>query len=422
MTDRPLFLTARINPAGGLQARSIDDAPAGAAELFSPDHWVDLAETARSGRFAAVFLADQPQLRLVSDQLPEYTVDPLLLAAVITSRVPEISVVVTASANYNQPYTLARQFASAHLLSDGRVGWNAVASLDPGVAANFGGPVVDHDHRYERAAEFLDLVHRLFGSWRYPWRTRDGWGEIDPVDWQGRYFAVAGPLNVPLPPYGPPVQVQAGGSPAGVDLAARFADVVYAIAHDRGYAADFRGRLRELAARHGRRDAPLVAPLINPVVVADEAQRQRATDDLVRSGGPIEEQVARLADRLGRRLDGLDLDEPIVIDDLESHRPGRPVPQGVAASLQDLVRRQRPTLKEALAASTTALIDTPERIAAYLIDWWRSGAADGFTINTIAGTDNLRDVVEQVVPLLQDKGVYPRAYPDTNLRANLGLG
>lgn len=417
-----LFFTARINPSGGLVDQRVAEAPRRGSEVLDTQFFIERARAARVGGFAAVFLADQARLALDETHLPESTIDPIVLATLITSQVDDIGVIVTASANFNLPYQVARAFASVQLASEGRVGWNAVATLNDGVAANYGGRIVEAEQRYERAAEFVGVVRALFESWHYPWSGDEpSWGQHDPIDWEGEHFRVRGPLNVPLSPWGAPVQVQAGGSPQGVRLAGRFAELVYGIAHTKEYAADYRASLRESAISHGRgADDIRFAPLVTPVPVSSAEERARVAAGLIEDAVTLPHRVAALERQLNRHLSQLELDEPISLQGLEPIDTSNRSPEGATRSLHQLVEAGPATLRTLLTASDRLLIDTPEALAGKFFEWWRDGAADGFTVNTLIDTNNLSDVAEQVVPILRRTGAVAPEYLTGGLRANLG--
>ncbi|MDV2476609.1 LLM class flavin-dependent oxidoreductase [Rhodococcus zopfii] len=222
------------------------------------EHYRRSAEIARSGILDAVFVSDHPALQRDSSRSPGHLFDPITLFSAIAGAVPDIGFVLTASTSYNSPYNLARRLASLDTISGGRVIFNAVASFNPDIAANFTADgLLDREDRYRKADEFLEVVKKLWLSWDAP----DGpeptgplWDETTArvIDHHGEFFDVRGPLNVPVGPQGYPVISQAGASEQGIDFAGKHAEIVYAALLSKQAALDYTATLDAAARAHGR--------------------------------------------------------------------------------------------------------------------------------------------------------------------------
>ncbi len=387
----------------------------------------EIARTAERGCFDLIFIGDN----LYADPAahPSYTLrlEPLTLLAALAPLTRHIGLGATVSTTYSDPFTVARAFASLDHISGGRAAWNAVTTASPATAANFGTVHPDHARRYERAGEFLDVVA---GLW-------DGWGDdalvadresglyIDPsrlraLDHDGPFFRVKGPLNIGRSPQGRPVVLQAGGSEAGQDLAARTADVVFSVVQDideaRAAYAGLKGRL----PAHGRRPEEVsVLPGVMPVV---GRTAREAFDKLAALQGFIGDTnaLALLSDRLGQDMSPYDLDGPV---------PDIALPDSYhsfARVMLSKARRDGMSLRDlynltAAARGHWVLCDSAETVADTLQHWFETGAADGFNVMPPWFHDGFTDFVDLVVPLLQERGLFRRDYHGTTLRDRLGL-
>ncbi len=302
-----------------------------------------------------------------------------------------------------------------------------MTTASPATAANFGTIHPDHARRYERAGEFLDVVAGLWDGWADDAVVADRASGlyIDPtrlraLDHDGPFFTVKGPLNIGRSPQGRPVVLQAGGSEAGQDLAARTADVVFSVVQDideaRAAYASLKGRL----AAHGRRpDDVSVLPGVMPVVGRTDRE---AFDKLATLQGFVgnENALALLSDRLGQDMSAYDLDGPV---------PDIALPDSYhsfARVMLSKARRDGMTLRDlynltAAARGHWVLCGSAETIADTLQHWFETGAADGFNVMPPYFHDGFIDFVDLVVPLLQERGLFRRDYHGRTLRDRLGL-
>src|SRR6201992_2812470 len=230
-------------------------------EAVSVDSFIRATAIGERGLLDAMFLADAPALTLFrADYFPQLRYDPITLLSAIGMVTRQIGLIGTATATYNEPYELARRLATADHVTGGRIGWNVVTTHNAEAALNFGrDPHPEHDDRYARAAEFVEVTRRLWDSWPEDAvvgdRATGRWADstrFAPADFHGQYYDVAGALPVPRPPQGHPVLAQAGSSPAGIKLAGQVADLVFTPQRDVEAGIAFREKIEAASARHGR--------------------------------------------------------------------------------------------------------------------------------------------------------------------------
>ena len=394
------------------------------------DHYVRVARIAERGKLDAIFLADTPAINDRIDYRPFMALEPTIVLASVAAATTHVGLIATASTSYNEPYNLARRFATLDLVSRGRVGWNVVTTADAAAGRNFGfAGVSEHGARYARAREFTQVVHALWDSWeddalvgdKASGRFADS-AKVHAIDHRGPHYSVAGPLTVPRSPQGRPVTVQAGGSEDGRELAAATADAVFSLAQTipdgTAYAADLRSR----AVRYGRDPATIVVlPGLATVIGGTEAEARRRRDELWELV-PLEYSLARLAGTLRIAPEQLDLDKPLP-DPL-------PLPPDANHTMfigtVALARRDNLTVRQLLRAlgggvGHRIIVGTPEQIADDIEAWFRAGAADGFNLMPDVLPDGLETFVDHVVPILQRRGLFRRDYEGTTLRDHLGL-
>ncbi|USX27545.1 LLM class flavin-dependent oxidoreductase [Oxalobacteraceae bacterium OTU3CINTB1] len=373
----------------------------------------------------AVFFADSLAL---TGGVP--ALEPLTLLSALAASTEKIGLVGTATTTYNEPYTVARQFASLDQISEGRAGWNLVTSDNAAEAANFGRDQhVAHAARYERAREFHQVVTGLWDSWEDGAliNDKDGGRLIDPaklrkLDHRGPHFAVAGPLNVSRSPQGRPVVVQAGGSEAGRDLAAATAEVVFTAQPSLAKAQDFYRDMKRRVAGHGRRPESLK---VMPGLFAVVGRSQGEADDKFGQLQRLIEPKAGLA-LLGRMignfdLSGYPLDGPL--PDLPQTQDGQRSRQQL---LTDLAQGENLTIRQlyeriAGGRGHFTVVGTAQAVADQMQAWFEQEAADGFNFMAPALPGGLDDFLSLVVPELQRRGLFRTEYRGTTLREHLGL-
>ncbi|BBZ75326.1 nitrilotriacetate monooxygenase component A [Mycolicibacterium anyangense] len=396
--------------------------------------WTNLARIAERGTLDALFLADSPSLFQNPGEplvAPPLALDPLILLSTLASVTTHLGLIATVSTSFEEPYNVARRFASLDHLSRGRVAWNVVTSSDPYAWNNFGGTAQpDRAQRYRRAAEFIDVVRALWDSWDDDAVLADKAsgafsrpGAIHTIGHRGEFFSVDGPLTLPRTPQGHPVLFQAGGSPGGLDLAARYADGVFAAQASLPDALRNAADLKARTVAHGRpRDAIRIMPGLSFVLGSTEAEARRRHDELNELAG--ERRLAHLAAQLSVNPAELSWDQPLpqwLLDGAVTDAGS----QGARDIVVNLARRERLTVRELLERVITwhrLVIGGPEQIADAIEEWFVAGAVDGFNLMPDVFPSGLELFVEHVIPILRQRGLFRREYTTTTLRGHLGLG
>jgi FMN-dependent oxidoreductase (nitrilotriacetate monooxygenase family) len=399
-------------------------------EAVSVQSFFDATAHAERGLLDAVFIADAPAITLFrASFFPQLRYDPITLLAALGMVSRRIGLIATATTTYNAPFELARRLATADHVSGGRIGWNIVTTHDAEAALNFGLDAhPEHDDRYARAEEFVDVVRRLWDSWPEDAvigdRVSGRWADSDrftPASFHGEYYDVAGALPVPRPPQGHPVLAQAGSSAAGIELAGRFADVVFTPQRNIEAGIAFREKMDAASIRHGRpKGSVRILPGLAFVLGSTEteaAERRRALEDSV----DPELRWRNLAHNAG-------LDHELI-------DPSKPLSEELAATaektsfaqviVQEALSSGRPFGE--LASTITGLpgglefTGTPEQLADLVDDWVSSGGSDGFTLQPTTSPQSLQLFVDHVVPILQRRGLHRTEYSGTTLRDHLEL-
>ena len=395
-------------------------------------HYVELARTAERGLMDSVFFADSPVLWNDVGRRPSGTLEPTVLLAAMAMATERVGLIATASTTYNEPYNLARRFASLDHLSGGRAGWNIVTTATLDAARNFNlEELPGHRERYLRAEEFVEVSTKLWDSWDDDAVLADKdagrWGDqarVHPIGHAGRHFSVAGALNLPRSPQGRPVLVQAGSSEDGRDFAARHAEAIFTAQQTLEDAQAFYADVKARARQHGRDpDDVLVLPGIVPVIGSTEAEAQALEEELDRL---IRPEYAR--DQLARtlRVDPADL----ALDrELPADLPAEDEIQGAKSRytlIVTLARREHLTVRQLIGRlgggrGHRTFSGTPEQVVDALELWADNGAADGFNVMPAVLPSGLEVFVDQVVPLLQARGRFRREYSGHTLRDHYGL-
>jgi len=395
-------------------------------------HFQRLAQTAERGKLDSIFFADSPVLHGDVAQRPYGGLEPTVLLAAIAAVTERIGLIATASTTYNEPYNLARRFASVDQISGGRAGWNVVTTAGDAAARNFslaGQPA--HSQRYERAAEFLDVARKLWNSWEDDAIVADKaagiWADSSRVhraEHEGRHFQVEGALDVPRSAQGYPVIVQAGSSENGKEFAARYAEAVFTAHQTLADARAFYSDLKQRTAAAGRDPEGIkILPGIVPVIgsTEEEARRlERELDELILP----EHARNQLAGLLRVPADSLKLDAELPAD-----LPSEDEIEGAKSRytlIVNLARRERLTVRQLIGRlgggrGHRTFSGTPVQVADAIQDWFEAGAADGFNIMPPVLPTGLDIFVDQVVPILQDRGLFRREYSGRTLREHFGL-
>ncbi|MGD9806258.1 MAG: LLM class flavin-dependent oxidoreductase [Hyphomicrobiaceae bacterium] len=434
MTRRKMHIGMSIRGLGyHIAAWRHPDVPADGTLRF--EHYARSAKAAERGLCDLIFFADGIGIRerdvppgsLTRTGYELVEMEPMTLLpalAVVTNR---IGLVTTASTTYNEPYNLARKFATLDWISNGRAGWNVVTSWSDAEAGNFGREAqLDYDTRYARAAEFVEIVRGLWDSWEDDAFILDkenarfyDENKLHTLNHKGRFFSVKGPLNMARPPQGHPVVIQAGASEQGRELAAETADIVYAIHPSKEAAQAFYADIKGRMAKYGRAPEDLkILPALRPVVGRTREEAQAKFNTLQRLLDPMVG-LNKLANAFGD-LSGYPIDGPVP--------PEAYGPSGIKSlskQLAERVKQERPTIRqlyeEVAGKGSFCLIGTASDIANVMQDWFENEACDGFNITPTHLPAGCEDFVDMVTPELQRRGLFRTEYEGTTLRENLGL-
>lgn len=399
---------------------------------------IDVARTAERAKLDAIFIADgnavriMDQTELFSHHFPANMTgdfEPITLFAALSQHTRNVGFIATATTTYEEPYLVARKFASLDTISGGRSGWNVVTSSNAGDAFNFSRTEhPDRDDRYGRAREFTEVVKALWDSW-----AEDAFPEdkargifLDPskvreLNHVGKHFQIKGPLCAPRSPQGRPVLFSAGQSDQGKELAAQHSEGVFGTAATKEIAqrdyADIKGRM----AKYGRDPNSLrFLPALVFYMGQTASEAQELFDELQSMIDPV---VAKqyLARAMRMDLSGYSVDDPM---------PGveKEVVDGYAnrTQMDEIVKRQRLTIRQTYermipASGSAYVVGTPSQVVDFVEDWYTSGACDGFILNGPIQPKSMRDLADHIVPELQRRGLFRKEYLGTTLRENMGL-
>lgn len=394
-------------------------------------HFQKLGRIAERGKLDSVFFADGLAVgpRIKRNTLAVF--EPVTLLAAIAAATERIGLIATASTTYNEPFNLARKFASLDHISSGRAGWNIVTSANEDEAFNFGFDAIpEHARRYERAQEFVDVTVRLWDSWESSAIVLDADAGIfaDPdkvhtIDYASDRFRVRGPLNSPRSPQGRPLLVQAGSSESGKDFAARYAEAVFTAQRSLSEGQAFYRDLKARLPKYGRSAGELkVLPGLVPFI-ADTRDEALALEQEFTDLISPDYALRQLSTLLGVDLTEHALDAPLPPLPAESEIEGG---KSRFTLVKELAERENLTVRQLIGKlgggrGHRTLAGTPTDIADELQSWFENGAADGFNIMPPYLPGGLEDFVDRVVPILQERGLFRTDYTATTLRGHYGL-
>ncbi|MFE3824264.1 NtaA/DmoA family FMN-dependent monooxygenase [Streptomyces sp. NPDC059092] len=428
MADRQMILGVQMTNGFGNQPGAWRLPGADPSSYVDMDAMVRHAQAAERGKLQFLFLADTPVLDVdLTHQPTMMPLDPIVVMASIARETSRIGMIATASTTFNEAYNLARQFKALDVMSHGRIGWNAVTTSNPAAAENFGAPIPPRAEKYARAHEMIQLVEALWGSWAKDALIADvesgvyaDASKIQPVNLQGQHVASRGPLPIPPSEQGQPVIFQAGGGAAGLEIAARYANGVYANPYDIEASRAHRRTLRAAAVQAGRgADAVKLFPGLMPTVGATKEgalARRRRLDESI----DLDQRVRYLGAMIGLPLNGADIDKPVPQPMLKRAVANRSDPRSGHALK---IVREGWTLRDVIAHGVIdyhpVVADTPEKIADHMQEWFEAGACDGFSLEIDAFHDGIDAFVDGVVPILQERGLFHLDYEGPTLRDHL---
>jgi FMN-dependent oxidoreductase (nitrilotriacetate monooxygenase family) len=391
---------------------------------------VRYAQAAERGKFAFLFTPDFPAVRGDLEQSTiSNVIDPMMTLATIARETERIGLVATGSTTFQEPFNQARQFKALDVMSHGRAGWNAVTTSDPAVAANYGKPVAERNERYQRAHESIQIVQGLWGSWEHNAWIKDQTGnrfidssKLQPINMQGTYVASRGPLAIPPSEQGQPVIYSSGGpSPHLLSLAGRYSSAFIAEVWTIEEARAQREMVRNAAVEAGRNPdeikyIPGLMTTVAPTV------REGLDRRIAIAGDIIEARIPHLGSMIGLNLDPAMIDQPLTPQQLAQAYASPRDPR--SGNVLD-VARQGWSLRDILAHGVIdyhpTTVGPGEVHADHLQQWFEAGAADGFWVSPDVYEDGIDAFVDEVVPLLQERGIYPTDYEGPTLRDHLGV-
>lgn len=401
-----------------------------AEELGNLDFVLELTQMAEAAKLDAVFFGDvvHANTLLRGDIKMNGFYEPVAVLSALAARTQHIGLVGTISTSFTEPYNVARQLCGLDHMSNGRAGWNIVTSSDG--FQNFGmDQAPDPATRYRRATEFVDVVRRLWDSWddgavivdrasgEYLDRTR-----LHPIDHEGEFFRVQGPLNMPTSPQRHPVLAQAGSSGPGMDLGSSIGDMIYTAQPNKQPSIEFYAKFKQLAKDKGRNpDHVKIVPGILPILGDTEAEARELADELGRHVH-LENGRTQVGADLRMDLSELDYDERIPAewfredDSLGSrYKIYRMKSVEMGMTLRELI------VDLARSTGHQWMAGTASQVADRMVDWFESKACDGFNLNSPFNPGGFKLICDKLVPELQDRGYFRSEYEGATFRENLGL-
>ncbi|MDP9522973.1 LLM class flavin-dependent oxidoreductase [Pseudomonas putida] len=432
MTTRKIKLGALTMGCGGPGRHNLwldPELPADAS--VNIDWYIDIARQAEAALFDLIFIVDSQYITPGSPSHYLNRLEPLTLLSALAVTTRNIGLVGTLTTSYNEPFNVARRLASLDLISKGRAGWNVVTSGDAGTAGNYGRDEhYDYDTRYARAQEHVAVVQGLWQSYEdgaFPRNRATGQfldpGRMHALNHKGKHFSVVGPLNIQRSPQGQPVIFQAGDSQQGRELGAATADVIFTHAASIEQGQAFYRDVKDRAARLGRDQEQLLVLPGAEIYVGDTDEHAR---EIERHYHQQDHSFELALKEFGRNFgwhdfSQYDLDAPFPQESLEHARSSFFTN---AKRIADQAREQGFSLRQAVEFGRKlrpgAFVGSAETVAANMTEWFEARALDGFNIY-IGHPGQFRRFTQEVVPLLQERGVYRTAYEGSTLRESLGL-
>jgi FMN-dependent oxidoreductase (nitrilotriacetate monooxygenase family) len=425
--SKPITFGIMLHGAGGhMHAWKHPGGPADAS--VNLQFYIDTVQKAEHNGIAFAFVADG--LYINEQSIPHFLnrFEPISILSALASVTRKIGLAGTVSTSYSDPFTVARQFASLDLISGGRAGWNVVTTPLEGTALNYSRPHPEHALRYEIADEYLQVTQGLWDSWdddALPRNRETGQffdkDKLHTLNHKGRFFQVAGPLNIGRSPQGQPVIFQAGSSDAGIGLAGKYADAVFTHSPSIEETRDFLRKVKTSAVLHARKaDDVKIFPGIAPVVAATDAEAE-AKFRVIQQLLTIDDALAYL----GRFFDHHDFTQyPLDEAFPELGDIGRNSFRSTTDQIKARAREQGQTLRQValeVATPRSAFVGSGEKVAAEIIRWVDAGAADGFILGFPVVAEGLDDFITHVLPVLEASGRFQRELQGHTLRDHLGL-
>lgn len=429
--QKQMVLGLAMFGAAGLNLKSWRDPKVKLSEY--PDVSVDIraAQLAEKGKFQFMFFGDFPGIKQSDNgEMQTMGMDPLLIASIISSHTKRIGMGVTRATSWSNPYELARQFKTLDAVSKGRAAWNAVTGANGVSAQAYGVNLSPSFDRYGKAYEFVEAVQHLWATWgedalKLDHSTKEfaDYDQVKNINVKGEFIEFSGTLPIPPSKQGQPLIIHSGGSDNSIAFAGKYADVFVGELYTIEQGQAMRQALRDAAVANGRKadDIKFIAgvmPLMGDTK-KDAIERHATFID----GKTLLQRIAYIGYVLGVEFTPADIEQPIsseILDAVEITPYSDPRTENVIK-----VAREGWTLREVVYHSVIdyhpAAVGTPQDIADYMTDWFEAGAADGFWVMPDSYDIDLPRFVDEVVPILQERGVFHKDYEGETLREHFGL-
>ncbi len=395
--------------------------------------WQDYARTLERGLFDGIFFADTPgvfdRYKDRMDEALKYglcwpTHDPVVLLSALAAATENLGLAATVSTGPHHPYHVVRQLTTLDYLSGGRIGWNVVTGHLRGEHRAFGLPELEHDQRYDRADEYMKLCYALWDSVPPEAILEDRENgifadpdKITPVNHHGEYFDCETVSPTYPSPQGRPVLFQAGTSPRGLQFAVKHADVVFSIQPELQSMKKFMDDYKAIVKQHGNGREPGISFGIQAILGGTEEEAMdlaRELEDKI----PLEAGLARLSGTLGNDFSQFDPDKPI--EELAT-TGSQGLMKAMTKGFEGPVTLREVAIRYGMAIGKPQLIGTPEQVADEMETIWRETGCHAFNLTPNINPRSMEDFVDQVVPILQRKGIYRTEYEGKTFRENLEL-
>lgn len=392
---------------------------------------IEQAKALEQAKFDFLFVSDSLYVDKKTHPDMFTMFEPISLMSIVAMETKHLGLIITGSTTYSEPFNLSRIFSSLDHYSDGRAGWNIVTSGINDTAKNFSGVNnVDHDLRYEQANEFVEISKKLWSSWRdVDSQSVHKAGKFlkeqqpEPINYEGDFYSVKGPLNIDQSPQGYPLLVQAGSSKKGTDFASKYAEIIFTAQNDINAAINFAEKLRrQVEEKRGPEQEVVIMPGIFPFIgeTREEAQANyKELQDLIDPEMGLELLSSYLGDT---DLSSYDLNTPF--EDVEVDK-GNNI-QSRVDLIKETAKKNNSTLEDVMkhvagARGHHIIVGTPEDVADRMEEWFKRGAADGFNIMPPLNPTQFELFVNKVVPILKERGLVQTDYNKGTLREKLGL-
>ncbi|WP_025677230.1 NtaA/DmoA family FMN-dependent monooxygenase [Paenibacillus massiliensis] len=393
------------------------------------DEQIKYAKIAENGGLDYIFMPDRVFLHLGFTGIVNFPIDSIVQLSAIAAHTKHIGLIPTLSTSFNEPYTIARQLRALDLISKGRVGWQVVPSFEPHAFANYGQSVPNSRDKYERLHEVVQITQALWGSWKKEaGEPNQETGVflnneyIQPINLQGKYVGARGPLQAPPSPQGQPILVMPAASNSGIQPAGMYADAIIGMPNTIKESV----RLREIfrsAAQDAGRNADEIKFMTFFTFGLGKTRRE-ALDRRRAMENPedLPERLRHLSMLLGVPLSESAVDEPLTSNQLRALQQNPHVNKSTQAiRLAKEGYSPLDIIAHGVLDNTPGVVGTAEDVADYLEEWFEAGAADSFVIIADRLSDALSDFVNQVIPVLQERGLRPENYMGNTLRENMNL-